>query len=345
MSAPSPRTAATRPPIPTPAPSLPRVRLAPTTGLVACALLVAAVVASPTLASPRAAMMPLQAEALLPSARDALERDLREALARHGIAVQPGDETRAHIEEGARSGLDCPLTLEDCAVRVGLIADVDVVIIASVELIEERTLLKAAWLDVQGQRPRRIVGALVLPGLDGGASLENLVGLLVDEKGKPVPVPLRLEVDPPQSALSIDGRSAAAGVVWLLPGRHVVRAEAAGRTPLERTLEVTSAGTDEPVLLALQLLPVEEPFPVALAAGVGLGLSGALVGTLAGAAALVIENDLTKVMPLDERQQRRSFGVAAVVVAGLGGALALGGVGLSVAGLVGPDAPGQEAAE
>lgn len=331
MPAPSPRLAA-----------LPRVLDRPPAGHLVVALLVVALLGAATgRAATRAAMMPLQAEALLPSARDALERDVRAALAARGVVVQPAEETRAHIEEGARSGLDCPLTLEDCAVRVGLIADVDVVVTAAVEVIEERTLLRAAWLDVRGRSPRRIAGALVLPSLDGGASLRNLVGLLVDGQGQPAPVPVHVEVDPPTSALAIDGRSAAAGLVWLRPGAHVVRAEAPGRISLERTVEVTAAGDDDPILLALQPLPIEEPFPVGLAAGIGVGITGTVVGALAGAVALVIENDLAQVMPKDERQQRQSFGLAAVVVAGLGGALAVTGAGLSLAAV--GDAPAHAA--
>jgi hypothetical protein len=281
----------------------------------------------------RAAVMPLAAEALLPSTREALERDLRAAIRSHDVEVQPASETRGHIEEGARSGLDCALTRDECAVRVGLIADVDVVVTAAVEVVAERTVLRAGWLDVHGKAPRRIAGALVLPAVDGGASLKNLVRLLVEGAGEPVLVPVRTDVAPPTSALSLDGRSAGAGVLWLLPGHHLLRAEAPDRTPLERDLEVRQEGIDEPVLVALPPLPVDDPLPVTLAAGLGVGISGAVIGGVAGAVVLFLESDLQRVMPLDERRGRQTAGVASVVVAGIGGAMALTGLGLSLVGM------------
>lgn len=278
-------------------------------------------------------MIPLVAESLLPSARDALDREMRAAFAAAGVEIQPSEETRAHIEEGVRSGLDCRLTVDECAIRVGLIADVDVVITATIDVIEERSVLRAAWLPVRVRDPRRITAAMVLPTLDGGSSVRSLALLLARGEGKPALVPVRLELEPASSALAVDGRSAGAGVLWLLPGRHKLDVEAPGYVATTRALDVPQAGLEEPVVVALAPVAGEESFPLALAAGIGVGITGLVVGGVGSGAALFLEQDLGQVMSIDERRQRQSFGVASVVVAGIGGALALVGAGLSVAGV------------
>jgi hypothetical protein len=283
-------------------------------------------------AAERAAVMPLSAEALLPSAREGLEADLRAAITSLGVELQDAERTKVHVDSAMKSGLDCSLARDDCAVRVGLVAGVDVVVTASVEVVGERTLFRAAWLPVQGKPARRVAGAFTLPALDGGKSLGNLVKLLVTGKGQPAPVPVRIDVDPVTASLAVDGKSAASGISWLLPGPHALHAEAAGRVAVDKRLVVSSEGDDEPVILVLPPIPTEEPFPATFAAGVGLGVTGAALAVASGAAIAFIENDLSNVKRIEDREPEKLLGQAAIAGAAIGGALAVSGVVLVVMG-------------
>src|SRR6185503_12578895 len=77
--------------------------------------------------------------------------------------VQPTDETRDHIDEAARAGLDlkhCPPFREDCALRIGIVGDADYVVTFVVEDVGDRLLLRGGWMSTDGKNKRHVAGEL-----------------------------------------------------------------------------------------------------------------------------------------------------------------------------------------
>ncbi len=92
-------------------------------------------------------------------------------------------------------------------------------------------------------------------------ALSALGGARLRDASSPVPLPavpktarLSLHVLPPAAALTIDGKRAAAGVVELPAGAHIVAANAPGRQDASRTVTLTAGGADD---VTLTLPPAE----------------------------------------------------------------------------------------
>jgi hypothetical protein len=269
--------------------------------------------------------MPLGSAVLLPSVRDSLDGDLRASVgALDGIQVETAAETQAHIQEAADNGLDlttCPASRDDCALRVGVLADVDSVVTFAVEEAGDRLVLRGSYLSVDGTKKRRIAGELIAPQRDNGVSLKSFVARLVTGTGAVQNLPFRLSVEPAGSDVRVDGAPAAlshGGLLWLAPGDHALHIEAPGRAPVERTIAVHQDGDDNDLVLALSEAETPVPFYVGVAtAGVG-----GLLALGAGAVAVFLELQLEQGQVAHaQRDVAVNGGRASVYVAGGGVAL------------------------
>jgi hypothetical protein len=210
---------------------------------------------------------------------------------------------------------------------VGLVAEVDTVFRASVELFERDMLLKMTRIDVHDEKgtPRRVAGRLELSALDDGKSLRSMVQRVVTGKGEATPVPVEIRVTPTEAELFLDGKRVDAGVHWLQPGPHAVRAQAPEHADLHSDVEVHADGEDNEVALAMTPIVVE--VPVMRYVGLGLVGIGALAVVGGGAAAGVLEWRLSSPQQLTQREQGQLLGRGALVTTAVGaGALAIGGV-------------------
>jgi hypothetical protein len=273
------------------------------------------------------AVLPVVAEGLLPSARDALDEDIRASVASFDVTLQSAAQTRAHIDEASTTGLDCRLTDDACALRVGLIADVDAVLVSTVELIGDRMLLRGAWLVVDGELRRHIAGEIKMPALDGGRMLRTALGRLVTGTGAPTPLPVSVTLEPASARLVVDGEPMAGPMLWLVPGARHVRVEAAGHEALERIVVIAADGSQGPLAFALAPAARVEEAPTLLYVGGSLASVGALLAVGGLVATLVVESDLQRgQVPHDRRADVQRGGAFALLVVLIGTTLAAGGV-------------------
>lgn len=308
-------------------PSLP---FAPLAGLVCGAVLM---VAPAVFAQAEVAALPVVAEGLLPSARDALDADIRAAVESFGVTLQPAAETRAHLDEGSVTGLDCRLTEDACALRVGLIADVDAVLVTTVELIGDRMLLRGAWLVVDGERRRHIAGEIKMPALDGGHMLRAALGRLVTGKGEPTPLPVDVTLEPATARLTVDEQDMSGPRLWLVPGAHEVRVFAEGHEPIKRTVVIAEDGSQGPLAFALAPAARVEEAPTLLYVGASIASVGAILAMGGVAVVGVVEADLQggKVAN-DRRADAQAGGVVALACVVIGTTLAAGGAAAALLG-------------
>ena len=281
-----------------------------------------------------AALLPLDAPELLPNVRDALDDDVRAGLQALGVDVQAREVTLRSVRDAAGAGLDCTLTSADCAIRVGLVAEVQAVVTVSIASVADRLVLRGALLDVnQVVAPRRVAAVVVLPGIDGGKSLAHVLARLVTGTGDAGPLPVRVDVAPPGAALTVDGAPAHVGLLWVTPGLHDVTLAHDGYMPFAGALPVRE---DEPVntwTLRLEEAPQREP-PTRLYVGLGLSGAGVLLAGAGAATAAVVEVSLDDAVVWQERLNRRTTGGIALVAAGVGVASLVAGTALAITGAV-----------
>lgn len=291
-------------------------------------VLVGGLAAAAPATAERAAVLELQAPGLLPGAQRDLDSAVRESVAALGFEVQSIEQTRAAIEDAQRAGLECSFASDDCALKVGLVADVQAVVTTSVESIDDKMVLRGLFLPTEGAKSqrRRAAAVVVLPSADGGASVRAFMERLVKDRGKATPLPVRVVVEPVNAAVALDGKPVGAGVLWLVPGEHVLAASAPGH--LSGTLPFT-VGRDvasEPVTLRLDAEPAKTLTWVGwTAAGVGTLL------TVGGAAGATITELMLQdgVVANSNRNDVVTLGVVGLATAGVG--MAVVGVGVAVA--------------
>lgn len=276
----------------------------------------------------RAAVLELQAPGLLPGAQRDLDAAVRESVASLGYQVQPLEQTRAAIEDAMSAGLQCVFARDECALKVGLIAEVQAVVTTSVEIIDDRMVLRGLFVQTEGtkQERRRAAGVIVLPAADGGASVRAFVERLIKDRGRPTPLPVRVVVEPVDATITLDERPERAGVRWLLPGDHALAASAPGFTPGSLRIHVDRDVSDEPVTLRLEPHPARTLTWVGwTAAGVGslMTLGG---GLGAGVTEVMLNNGL---VAHDNRDAVVTLGLVGLGTAAAG--LVVVGVGVAVA--------------
>ncbi len=294
------------------------------------ALFVLVTLALSTSSRASVAVLPADGPGLLPGAKEALDRGIIVAVKAAGIDLQPPERTARFIKDAVDAGLDCNLVDDECALRAGVAAGADGVIVPQVRRVGDRTVVVLRWLSLSETPPR--AAAAVLDDTDTAASLLALAKRLQDPAAAPVtPLPLKLELAPVDAVVTVDDGDTAAvgGTVWLAPGPHVLRVAADGYEAVVVNVDVPADS-----LLPDQRVLLVKSFPVV--AGVGLGMVGVggvlLVGGAIGAAITegVLQSPLEPAVRDTVTTTGRLFfavGVAGAVVAAVGGTLAI--VGLS----------------
>jgi hypothetical protein len=237
-------------------------------------------------ASPAAAavaVLSADAPGLLPGAREAFDASIHRALAGAGVDVLPLDRTARFIKDAVDAGLSCSLTEDDCALRAAIAAGADAVVVPRVVRVDNRVVMVLRQLFLDGT-PARGVAGVVEEGPGAAASLLALARRLQEPDAAPAtPLPVPLSVEPADAVLTVDGRlqdrrELQAGVLWLLPGPHLVRASAPGYDGADVVIDVRSDTLPEPRVLTLQ-----RGFPTLAALGIGVA---AVSGVMAGAGAV-----------------------------------------------------------
>lgn len=246
-------------------------------------LLMALAWALPRPAAAAVAVLSAEAPGLLPGARETLDASIHRALAGAGVDVLPLDRTARFIKDAVDAGLSCSLTEDDCALRAAVAAGADAVVVPRVVRVDNRVVMVLRQLALDGSAPRGAAG-VVEEGPGADASLLQLARRLKDPAAAPeTPLPVPLTVEPADAVLTVDGRlqdsrELKAGVLWLGPGAHLVRASAPGHEAADIVVDVRADALPEPRTLTLQ-----RGFPAL--AGVGIGVA-AVSGVIAGAGAV-----------------------------------------------------------
>ncbi len=229
------------------------------------------------------AVLSAEAPGLLPGAREALDASIHRALAGAGVDVLPLDRTARFIKDAVDAGLSCSLTEDDCALRAAVAAGADAVVVPRVVRVDNRVVMVLRQLTLDGA-PARGAAGVVEEGPGADVSLLQLARRLRDPAAAPeTPLPVPLTVEPADAVLTVDGRlqdsrELRAGVLWLTPGAHLVRASAPGHEAADIVVDVRADALPEPRTLTLQ-----RGFPAL--AGVGIGVA-AVSGVVAGAGAV-----------------------------------------------------------
>jgi hypothetical protein len=310
---------------------------------IARALLFAAIAAQLAAPAAQAAashlLLPARGEAL-PPVLESVDREARRALAGAGVEVQSLEVTRRHLADLSGSGLACELSTDDCAVRIGLAADVDVVIVLTVDILDGRMVLRAKALETgDGAGARRVAGELSPPDRDRGQSVASVVLRAVGRQAAPTPVPVGVALAPPEAALVVDDSPTAVvdGRAWLVPGAHRATVTAPGYEELSTEVTVPGDGLGELRFQLERLRPDEERAPeralagpddppAALPVGMVVAGVGAAVAVAAGISAGISEVILAGPLVPADRGNVEVAGRAGLVVAAVGTATALGGI-------------------
>jgi hypothetical protein len=277
----------------------------------------------------RAAVLPLEAKGVLSGATEQLDSELRKAIGALGVDLQDVERTRRHISEATAAGLgeECALMTDACAVRVGLLAEVDVVVTAFVEVIDDRMVMRAARHTVNGKASTKAAGVIALPAVDGGKKIDAIVRRLFRGRGETTPLPFTLTVAPPEAQIELDGAHGTPGTLWLAPGPHTLRVKADGYVPLEQAFEVRPTGEGNALSLSLDPEPSQTTLYVgASAAGIG-GILVAAGGLTAGGTEAALA---TGIVNHAQRPVVQAVGITGLIVAGVGLAVAAVGGGIAL---------------
>lgn len=280
------------------------------------------------------AVLSAEAPGLLPGAREALDANIHGALAGAGVDVLPLDRTARFIKDAVDAGLSCSLTEDDCALRAAVAAGADAVVVPRVVRIDDRVVMVLRLLSLDGAPARGAAGIVEeAPGVAPG--LTALARRLLDPTAAPpTPLPVPLIVEPTDAVLTVDGRlqdsrELRAGVLWLDPGPHLVRASAPGYDAADIVVDVRGDALPEARTLTLQ-----RGFPAL--AGIGIGVA-AISGVIAGAGAVgagVAEALLAQPLDPGLRQTAQTtgrvfIGAAAIGLVGIAGGATLAVVGFN----------------
>lgn len=280
------------------------------------------------------AVLSAEAPGLLPGAREALDATIHRALVGAGVDVLPLDRTARFIKDAVDAGLSCSLTEDDCALRAAVAAGADAVVVPRVVRVDNRVVMVLRQLSLDGA-PARGAAGVVEEGPGGDASLLALARRLKDPAAAPdTPLPVPLMVEPADAVLTVDGRlqdsrELRAGVLWLAPGAHLVRASAPGHDAADIVIDVRGDTLPEPRTLTLQ-----RGFPALAAVGIGVAaVSGVIAGAGAvgaGVAEALLAQPLEPALRETTQTTGRVFvGAAIVGIVGIAGGATLAVVGFN----------------
>ena len=310
------------------------------------------------------AMLPLDGRGLIPAVQDGLDADLRTTLDTLSVAtLQPRNATLAHINDAASTGLNCDVRQVDCGLKLGVLAGVDLVLLASAEPKGDAFALTLVLLDVEEIAERNRVSAEVRRRHeDQGASLRAALTAVWAKKQ----AALDLSVVPDGARVVVDDRyvgdTPLQTPIALAPGAHVVEVSHADHDPVTRAFELkkgqqatmrvslvprapstaerpapapaeaNAAGTTtetlgpDPVPEAA-LAPEEDPFPWLTVTGAVLAGVGAVALIGGGGSVLVIEAVLSTPqdnLTYDALRVAGLVGIAGALTGVLAGALGAG---------------------
>ena len=269
-----------------------------------------------------AAVLPADAPGLLPGAREALDATIVAALNQAGLNVLPPERTARFIKDAVDAGLNCSLADDDCALRAGVAAGADAVVLPRAIRL----------LSLDGTPPRAAAARLDDDALPAGitALAERLRNPSTPQPSTPLPV--FVEVIPPDAVITVDGRlldrrETEQGHIWLVPGTHLLRVSAPG---FESTQVVVDVPADS--LLPSRRIELARGFPAL--AGIGLGVA-AVGGVILGAGGLGTGiAELLLAQPLDPglRNTTQTTGRVFIGTAVVGAVALAGGAALAIVG-------------
>lgn len=249
--------------------------------------------------TPGLALVPLRVDGLQLNDVARLNQALREQVARVSPhALQPEARTTELYEAAKGLGLACDINEVACALQLGALLEVPYIVLGRANGVGvDEAGVDLRLIDVAGGREARRA-ALLLSLADGTSpDVGGLVEALFSTRSltRDAIVALR----PSGARLFVDGmpvpvvpEAALQKVVGLLPGPHVVRAEADGYEPLEQRFEARddSVSALELTLVPLAQITVEReisPLEVALpwtvsGAGLLIGAAGVIAAVVGG---------------------------------------------------------------
>ena len=339
----------------------------------AAALALSLVVAGSARAAPASpaaeaslAILSVPGEGLWGPDLERVDRALRDGLAGvRGVVVQPSARTAEHFAEARRIGLGCNLEDVECAVKVGVLADVQQVLLVVPSLDDGVYAVSLLLADVG---TATVLGRLRRHAPATGDQLERAmaasVGVLLEPKKNAGT--LTVDVDRPGARVFVDGvdRGVApivAPVAGLAPGEHVLTVELDGFAPERRTVLVEP---DAPSVVAVVLERVDDDLPPAssiasapadpppppppadargpsalLVAGATLGALGVVGVAATGVGAGVVEAQLNEARGHDDRRALQDLGKGLVV--GVAGAAVVAAAGGAILAFALVDAPAE----
>ncbi len=277
------------------------------------------------------AALPVDSPGLLPGVRENLDMQLQAALVDAGYGVQDAEKTKRFVRDAVDAGLSCSLSDDECALKAGIAAGVDAVVVVRAVTVEDKLVVELRSVSVEGLPTRGAAGLGDSPVL-----LAQLARRLKnpEEVGLATALPVPLGVEPETVQVRIDNRlveqSQPAGkppaVLWLAPGPHLLEVSAAGYDTQAVVVDVK--GDRVPPALTLTL---KKSFPL-LQVGAGVGGGVLTLACLVGVA--LVEGTLAQPQEPATRAGLTTLGrvllggaVVGMVAASTGTALALVGGG------------------
>lgn len=279
-----------------------------------------------------AAVLPADAPGLLPGAREALDAAIVAALKQAGLNVLPPERTARFIKDAVDAGLNCSLADDDCALRAGVAAGADAVVLPRAIRVDDRLVMVLRLLSLDGTPPRAAAARL-----DDDAMLAGITALaerLRNPSLQPpsTPLPVFVEVVPPDAVITVDGRlldrrETEQGHIWLVPGTHLLRLSAPG---FDSTQVVVDVPADR--LLPSRRIELARGFPALAAVGLGVAAVGGVVLGAGGLGTGIAE--LLLAQPLDPglRNTTQTTGRVLIGTAIVGAVAVAGGAALAIVG-------------
>lgn len=279
------------------------------------------------------AVLPADAAGLLPGAREALDAALLTALRNAGLQVLPPERTARFIKDAVDAGLNCSLADDDCALRAGVAAGADAVVLARAVRIDERLVMVLRLLSVDGSPPRAVAGTVDDVGLANGITV---LARRLRDPGLPTPatpLPVPLEVVPVDAVVTVDGRPrdeqpGRHGHVWLVPGTHVVQVSAPGFADTQVVIDVPADR-----ILPARRIELARGFPPLAAIGLGVAVVGGVVLGAGGIGTGIAELLLAQPLERGLRTTTQSTGQILMGTAVVGALAITGGAAVALVGL------------
>lgn len=256
------------------------------------------------------------------------------------VALKDQAATRNDVAAAAELGTACDAASTECLVSLVVLLRVDVLVVASAEHEANGTKFELFAIDAALGRETGRERATLTRGDERAEGVRDVVQLLLEPHlhfGS-----LVVSANVPSTSLTVDGRlrSESPHPRAQLPlriGEHDVQVAREGYESFIAAVHV-QAGTETVVTAVLKPLPandVQTPDAVApdgegmsalLTASVATAAIGLAVSALAGAVVVGVELGLASgVGGFDEKQGYQTLGVASLIVAGVGGAVAIAG--------------------